>query len=114
MIRRAFTRVLLSLLLLISQQMAAAHITAHWSARAIMMAQAGKPADKDGGASKALAQDLGCDQCFAFAQIASALGQEPRSFVPPCECSRARGAAVQCSRAARTVCVFHSRAPPVV
>lgn len=113
MTRRAFTRVLLSLLLLVSQQMAVAHITAHWSARAVMMAQAGKEAAKDGSLSKSLAQDLSCDQCFTFAQMASPLAHEPRTFVPPSECTRSRAAAVQCPHAARTIRAFQPRGPPV-
>jgi hypothetical protein len=113
MTRRALNRILLSLLLLISQQMAVAHLMAHWSARAVMTAQAGQEAGKDGTQSRSLAQDRGCDQCMAFAQIASAVGQESRSFVPPCERARAAGPITESAGGARTLRAFHSRAPPV-
>jgi hypothetical protein len=113
MTRRALNRILLSLLLLIAQQMAIAHTMAHWGSRLVVTSAAQKASD-DGGLSKSVAQDQGCDQCLAFAQIASAVGQEPRSFVAPSESALAViGAPVPCARI-HAPCGFRSRAPPAV
>jgi hypothetical protein len=113
MTRRALNRILLSLLLLIAQQMGIAHTMAHWGARVAVTSAVQKPSD-DGGLSKSVAQDQGCDQCLAFAQIASAVGQEPRSFVAPSEGAQSvTGASTSCARI-HAPCGFRSRAPPAV
>jgi hypothetical protein len=111
MIRRSVTRVLLSLLLLLSQQMAIAHAVSHWNGRVAPAAQNQQPGERS--LSEAFAQDQSCAQCLAFAQIAGAVGSAPCRFVPPeinshPVCGRSSQAAC-----ARTVCVFQSRAPPV-
>src|SRR3954468_15187654 len=106
MTRRAMIRVLLSLLLLVAQQMAFAHVISHWnSQRAAALAQ-------DGGPSKAIAKDLGCDRCLAFAQIASAVGSGARSVAPPPQVGAAHPPIGERVVEARTACVFRSRAPP--
>jgi hypothetical protein len=112
MTRRAFHRILLSLLLLLAQQVGVMHVTAHWSER-VVAAAAEKPSKED-GVSKSIAQDQGCDQCFAFAQLASAVGQEPRSFVPPSQDAQAIAGASAHAIFARAPCAFRSRAPPAV
>ncbi|MFK3736584.1 DUF2946 family protein [Massilia sp. TN1-12] len=82
---RSLTHVLLSLLLLITQQLSLAHGYTHWSevseriGLAQAQAQAGVP---DGGKpSKPGLHDL-CGQCQASAQIAYALPNTLRQFVP--------------------------------
>jgi hypothetical protein len=114
MTRRSFIRVLLSLLLMMSQQMAISHAMTHWGGsleRGGAQLKAGG-ADRDSGVSSAFAQDQSCQQCLAFAQIASAVGSSARCFsagqaasCPPLQSLSQPGCA-------RTVCAFRSRAPP--
>lgn len=108
MTRRSIFRVLLSLLLLVSQQMAFAHVVTHWNAQVSASAEV----QKDDGLSKAFAKDQSCGQCLAFAQFASAIGNSPRAFVPPDQASGAVFPGAERAVCARTVCVFDSRAPP--
>jgi hypothetical protein len=111
MSRRIANRILLSLLLLITQQMSIAHVIGHWNARAVATASANKVAADDGLAGS-IAQDQRCEQCLAFAQIASAVGQQPRAFVPPHQGAQAILGAWPHSICARAPCAFLSRAPP--
>lgn len=108
---------MLSLLLVLSQQMGISHALSHWSGNGNSGNSGRTTASADerqGRASKSLALDQSCDQCLAFAQIGTALDTAVHSF------PAARAAAVDvilapqqsCSR--RTVCVFRSRAPPVL
>jgi hypothetical protein len=103
-------RVLLSLLLLVSQQMAFAHVITHWSGQRSAAIEH-KPGG-GGGVSDAFAKDQACAQCLAFAQIATAVGASSRSYAAPVPASCRLGRAVFCTLKARTVCAFHSRAPP--
>jgi hypothetical protein len=108
--RHLFLRVLLSLLLLLSQQMAISHAMSHWAGTADKSAQveleSAQNPSKDGVDGHA------CPECLAYAQLASAVsspvfalpvsGVQPSHltlFVPSADCIR-------------TVCVFRSRAPP--
>jgi hypothetical protein len=113
MSRRIANRILLSLLLLISQQMAIVHVMAHWGAWTVASAPVAKVSDDD-GLSRSVARDQGCDQCLAFAQIASAVGQEPRAFLPPRQGAQAITGTSPDSACARAPCAFRSRAPPAV
>ena len=115
MMRRRIVHVLLSLLLLVSQQMAFAHAMSHWTgklgtahaAAALVQAEDGKDL------SSAVAQDRSCFQCLAFAQMASAIGSTPRHFAPlDLQAGRAIALATT-ERAPSTVCAFRSRAPPL-
>lgn len=110
MTRRSVTRVLLSLLLLLSQQMAMSHAVAHWSGRALPAAVQHQSAD--GSLSKSVAQDQWCDECLAFAQIAGAVGSSTRTFAPFNPGADPLPAIAGHSPCARTVCAFRSRAPP--
>jgi hypothetical protein len=110
MTRRNMIRVLLSLLLLISQQMAFSHVITHWSGQ--RGAAAGHVVRGDGSVSDAFAKDQVCSQCLAFAQIAGAVGNTPRSFAPPAVPSGAISPAPEHSIDARIVVAFRSRAPP--
>ncbi|QOY92399.1 hypothetical protein IM543_12190 [Massilia sp. UMI-21] len=116
MIRRAafcmLTRVLLSLVLLLSQQMAMAHALSHWTS------QLGGPvfqtAPNDAELSSAFAQDRGCAQCLGLAQLASPLPTTPRQWVPPALADvPALDAGAQASHI-RQARAFDSRAPPVL
>ena len=81
-------------------------------------ALAGVPADAKAGndpaASSRLGLDQSCEQCLAFAQIATALASRVYSFPIPRIAAVAvlnTAAPLHCQR---IVCVFQSRAPPVL
>ncbi len=79
---RSLIHVLLSLLLLVSQQLSLAHGYTHWNEvgeRIAQARQAGAP--DDGKPAKPALHDL-CGQCQASAQIAFALPNTLRRFVP--------------------------------
>ena len=112
--RRSIIRVLLSLLLLMSQQMAMSHAMTHWAGSrdgAVRLDKAGSGPDSR-GVGAAFAQGQTCEQCLAFAQIASALGSSPRSCVFDCTALCATGPTATQPGYARTTCVFQPRAPP--
>jgi hypothetical protein len=108
MTRRSILRVLLSLLLLVSQQMAITHVITHWSGQRTVAA-----APRDDGLSKVAAKDPVCGQCLAFAQIAGAADRGARGFAPSEPRGDARPSPRERTSVARTVCAFRSRAPPV-
>lgn len=124
MTRRSFFRVLLSLLLLMSQQMAIAHAMSHWAGARDGAAQAHKDKDKDKDKDKAVkqqhasamsaafAQDQTCEQCLTFAQIAGAIGSAVRSVAVERPACCAVSASPTQAGGARTTCVFQPRAPP--
>ena len=115
MMQRRLVHILLSLLLLVTQQMAFAHAMSHWSGKlgtgASGRAQVVQAAG-DNDLSSSVAQDGSCSQCLVFAQMASAIGSTPRQFVPLDLQAERAGGFVAPEAAPRTVCVFHSRAPP--
>lgn len=113
--RQAIVRVLLSLLLLMSQQMALAHSVTHWAGSLhdsgpLHLAQ--QQVDSDGDLSAAIAQDQACQQCLAFAQLVAPLASALRSCAAADTATAALAATLTQAACARTVCVFHSRAPP--
>ena len=114
MMQRRLVHILLSLLLLVTQQMAFAHAMSHWSGKigAVHPVVAQVAAADDNDLSSAVAQDQSCSQCLVFAQMASAIGSTPRQFVPLDLRAERAGAFVNTEAAPRTVCVFHSRALP--
>lgn len=108
--RNLFLRVLLSLLLLVSQQSAMSHAVSHWTGSADQTAQvAGNK-----GTPNNTADDAGCVQCLTYAQMASAIGS-PSYLLPALDIAAVHQiAAIPTTDCARTVCVFQSRAPPQV
>jgi hypothetical protein len=113
MTSRSTIRILLSLLLLMSQQMAIVHAMSHWTGRLAPAARVVQHQDGDADKlSKAFAQDQTCEKCLAFAQLASALGNTARPFAPPHAGSVAIAATADHTACARTICVFDPRAPP--
>jgi hypothetical protein len=108
--KRSLFRVLLSLLLLVSQQMVLSHAMSHWTGagnKSVQVQVDGKHAP-----SKVLAHEPGCAQCFAYAQMASALGT-PTFALPAIDHAPVHQALLASSaNCIRTVCVFQSRAPP--
>lgn len=112
-IRRNFLYVLLSLLLVFSQQMGYSHALSHASA-ATGVVQAAAQQDEDASRITKLGLDHNCAQCLAFAQIASAADTHFHSFPLAANTSVAvvrTPAPLDCQR---TVCGFRSRAPPVL
>jgi hypothetical protein len=109
---RAFNRILLSLLLLVSQQMAFAHALTHWGARA-SAAHAARPARQD-MPGKPVLGERACEQCLAFAQIGSAVRQEPRAFTPARHSTRAQRPQFHSRTRAGTQRLFLPRGPPAL
>lgn len=115
-IRRNLCHVLLSLLLVFSQQMGFSHALSHAAAASVQLAdQAGEQALDDTGGITKLGLDHSCAQCLAFAQIGSAADTRFYSFpLADNDASVAIAftpAALDCQR---TVCGFLSRAPPIL
>ncbi len=111
MTRQAIIRVLLSLLLLVSQQMASAHVLSHLSAS---LAGSGvvQANPVDDGLASAVAQDETCSHCLSFAQLAGAPGSTPPAFIIPSAGSSPVVAATAHDAGARTILAFNSRGPP--
>lgn len=117
--RQAFVRVLLSLLLLVSQQMASTHVVSHMAgvaeraATATAAAVAGVTVT-DEELALAVTQHKNCSQCLAFAQLAGAISGKPAAsaimapaaFNPPVAASRTPDT--------RIALAFRSRAPPIL
>lgn len=111
MMRLAFFRVMLSLLLLVSQQMATAHALSHWRASLDSSGQV-QIQEQDEDLSSSFAQDQTCKQCLAFAQLAVPIGCSHRAFAAPDLVSMAVASEEAHSAIARTRICFRSRAPP--
>jgi hypothetical protein len=112
MSRQAFFRVLLSLLLLVSQQMAMSHALSHFSAAAASLSASATQEDDERDLSSAVAQDKSCHQCLAFAHLTGPLGNTPRAFAAPDLLDIAPFTALAAPRCVGAVCPFQSRAPP--
>ena len=78
MSRRFAVRILLSLVLLLSQQMALSHALTHFAGGAHSQQTA-----EDSRLSSAVAQDQSCDQCLSFAQLAGTVGSDQVRFAAP-------------------------------
>jgi hypothetical protein len=114
MTRQAFIRVLLSLLLLVSQQMASTHVLSHLTGSLDRPAVAHVQAPGDDELSSAFAQDQTCNQCLAFAQLAGPMPSSPPAFVIPQQQFSATDEVVVRAAGARIILAFQSRAPPVL
>ncbi|MGB9109060.1 MAG: hypothetical protein WCC39_10290 [Telluria sp.] len=80
MMSRSLVHVLLSLLLLVSQQLSLGHAYSHWNdVQESLVQQSG--ADAGGKPSKPVLHDQ-CGQCAASAQVAFALPATVRHFIP--------------------------------
>jgi hypothetical protein len=113
MSRQSIIRILLSLLLLLSQQMAISHGMTHWVGNqggAAQLHEAGH--HDDAGVSSAFAQDQTCEKCLAFAQITGGIGATQRCFIADSGASCATGPSPTEPGCARTHCAFQPRGPP--
>lgn len=114
MTRQAIIRVMLSLLLLMSQQMAIAHGMTHWAGAQKGAAQLQKAPGQhaERGVAPGFAQGQTCEQCLAFAQLAGAVNSPSRAFVADPAASCAVAASPTQPGWARCACPFQPRAPP--
>jgi hypothetical protein len=81
MTRRSLFRVLLSLVLLLSQQMAMSHALSHWTSQ--LGGPVAQQSANDSDLSSAFAQDRSCAQCLGLAQLSAPLATSHRQFAPP-------------------------------
>jgi hypothetical protein len=100
---RQILSVLLALLLLLTQQMGYAHTVSHLSGSGHLSQQ-----------NKHLPIEQACEQCLAFAQIGSALTSHLFQIFADAAPTPLPLPHVTPILIARTICVFHSRAPPVL
>jgi hypothetical protein len=116
---RSLVHVLLSLLLLVSQQLSLGHGYTHWAEGGEALVQqaatdAAHTDDKDddsGKLPKPGLHDL-CGQCAASAQIAFALPATMRRFVPAALAYAVPAVPATPGICLLTACPFQSRAPP--
>lgn len=111
MTRQAIVRILLSLLLLASQQMASLHVLSHLTGSS--GGGSARQAERDNALSSAIAQDQSCSHCLALAQLAGPLPSTPPAFMLPAAGASAVGLAAAHPAGARTILAFHSRGPPL-
>jgi hypothetical protein len=112
---RSLVHVLLSLLLLVSQQLSVGHGYTHWAEAAdTLVQQTGAAADTDDGTDKLPKPGLHdlCGQCAASAQIAFALPSTLRQFVPAELAYAVPAVPATPGICLLTTCPFQSRAPP--
>ena len=100
-----FLRLLLTLLLLGSQQMGLAHSIAH-------LTDADKGRSESRLQSKQLPSDKVCQQCMAFAQVDAGVNTPPFAFIALSLEKSLPLAGLASSAPAVTCCPFLSRAPP--
>lgn len=110
MTRQVFFRVVMSLLLLFSQQMATSHALTHLTGSVETAALAQPAADSD--KSRTAAQDQSCNKCLVFAQFSAPLGAKALSYALPSPASLPVDGAAVAAAHARTILAFQSRAPP--
>jgi hypothetical protein len=112
---RSLVHVLLSLLLLVSQQLSLGHGYTHWAETdATLVQQIVADADTDDGTGKLPKPGLHdlCGQCAASAQIAFALPSTLRQFVPAKLAYATPTLPATPGICLLTACPFQSRGPP--
>ena len=117
MLRKSALHVLLSLLLLITQQLSLGHGYSHWTEAtqriaASIMADQDADADPTGKQQKPALHDL-CGQCAASAQIAFAVAPTTRRFVAPELAYGAPNIVPSPGICRLTACAFQPRGPPL-
>lgn len=112
MIRRSVFRVLLSLVLLLSQQMAMSHALSHWTSQ--IGGPVAQQTAEDSELSSAFAHDRSCAQCLGLAQLDVPLVNSPHQFVAPGLASSHAPDAAALAWRAQQVRAYDSRAPPVL
>jgi len=115
--RQAFVRVLLSLLLLVSQQMASTHVISHFAGsaeRVVASVAVSAATASDEELSVAVTQHKNCSQCLAFAQLAGAISGKQADCAVRAPATCAAPAVAVSAPATGIVLGFRSRAPPVL
>src|SRR5438067_6239581 len=110
---RNVVHVLLSLLLLLTQQLSLGHGYTHWSEvqESLTRQTQGAPGDGSGKLPKPALHDL-CGQCAASAQVAFAMPAAIRRFSPAELAYAAPRIALTPGICLLKACPFQSRAPP--
>jgi hypothetical protein len=108
---RSLVHVLLSLLLLVSQQLSLGHAYSHWDADWKDGQTAAQADSRDGKPSKPVLHDL-CGQCASSAQLAFALPATVRHFVPADLAYAAPRLAPTPGICLLAACPFQQRGPP--
>jgi len=110
---RSLVHVLLSLLLLVSQQLSLGHAYSHWNEVQESLAQqaASGKGGLDGKPAKPALHEL-CGQCAASAQVAFALPATVRQFVPADLAYAAPRLAPTPGICLLKACPFQQRGPP--
>lgn len=120
--RRSIAYALLSLLLVLSQQMGISHALSHWPdgrqaervLRQVQNQQQNREANQEQRRAKSLPLEQSCAQCLAFAQIGSAL-DSPFHVFPSTHAAASAVSAIAAQPACRRrPCVYQSRAPPIL
>ena len=109
MSRQVLNRILLSLLLLVSQQMAFAHALSHWTGT---LDGSAAHVERSSELSSAIAQDETCEHCLALAQLAAPLPGTGPTFVPGDNNSVSLASLHSGSTHPVTLLGFNPRAPP--
>jgi multidrug transporter EmrE-like cation transporter len=112
---RSLVHVLLSLLLLVSQQLSLGHAYSHWNdVQETLTQQDQRAYDPDGNGgkpTKPVLHDL-CGQCAASAQVAFALPATVRQFIPAGLAYAVPSLANEPGTCLLAVCPFQQRGPP--
>lgn len=111
-LKRQIAYALLSLLLVLSQQLGMAHAISHWS-DVRQSGEAVQRIDAEKGGSAGLALDHNCSQCAAFAQLASALPTQEYLFPAVAYGTPAVATATAQAQPAPSARPYDSRAPPL-
>jgi hypothetical protein len=106
---RSLVHVLLSLLLLVSQQLSLGHAYSHWTDVRESIAQ---QADDDSRPSKPVLHEQ-CGQCAASAQVAFALPSALRQFIPAEFAYAVPSLAPTPGICLLAACPFQPRGPPL-
>ncbi|MBY0243505.1 MAG: hypothetical protein K2X55_29795 [Burkholderiaceae bacterium] len=114
-VKRQIVYALLSLLLVLSQQLGMVHAISHWSdsRQSGQAAQQLQQPDLEKGGSAGLALDHNCSQCAAFAQLASALPTQDYAFPAVAYSALAIALATAQPQRAPFTRPYDSRAPPL-
>lgn len=110
---RIIVQLLLSLLLLLSQQLAVSHVYTHVPAAQRLVALLQGDASNSDDSKRSIAADHLCGLCVSGDQLAHALGVPSYSFNAVAPEYLPLTAADTPAACLRTVCVFQSRAPPL-
>lgn len=111
MTRRFAFRLLLSMVLLLSQHMALAHAISHWAGS--VRAPAAVVQDDGSELSRAVAEDPACAKCLAFAQVGCAPPCENYVFAPAVDRHAVPASLSAGLPGTGLIRAFNPRAPPV-